>query len=138
MAALALVTADVVEVFDSVKEKQKSAPCAVVVVAGNLVRLNADGQWILAESGAAATLVGVYFAAFSRQIGQGLTGFKEVKADGFNIDALAFGASVFANPAGAIGDAAGVASLAVGRVIPGWSNTVGNPAKKILQIDIPL
>lgn len=136
MPDLALVTADKVEIFDSVKELQKSAPCAVNVTAGKLVRLDANGNWILSDSGAAGTLTGSYFAGFSVQAGQGLTGFKKCKVDGLAVSALAYNDALFAGVAGAIGTTAGVSSLQVGRVVTGHSGTP--TPKKIVQIDIPL
>jgi hypothetical protein len=139
MALIALTTADTLEVFDSIVETQKSAPCSVDVSAGQLIRLNTSAEWVLANGGAAGTATGVYVAGFTKSAGQALTGFKKCKVDGLDLSGLAFGALAYlSDTAGRFGDAAGTVSLAAGRVIPGYSEVLGNAPKKILQVDLPL
>jgi hypothetical protein len=67
--------------------------------------------------------------------GQSLTGVRGCWVDGVNLDALAYGAKVYAsNTAGAIGDAAGTVSLVVGTVVGGWAQLNGVAADKLLDL----
>ena len=137
MADIELVTTDEIETFDSVVAKQLTAVAAVAVTAGEIIRLNTDGEWVLADASAAETATGCYIAGLSKPAGQPVTGFKTVKVDGFDLDELDFGDGVYlSDTAGAVADAPGTVELLIGRVIPGMSERVGNAPKKLLAVDI--
>lgn len=137
MADLALTNTDELEVFDSVVATQHTAVAGVDISAGQLVKLDTDGRWELADASTDAGTANVYLAGMTKPAGQPVTGFKTVKVDGFDLDDLDIGDSVYASDtAGAISDTPGTSVLKVGSVIGGMSEVLTSTPKKILQINI--
>lgn len=118
---------------------QRTIPNDEAVAAGAPVRLNTTtGQHTNANAGTApeARIFGVQVKAGVAD-GQGRTAVRKGVLDGFNLDALAFDATVFlSNTDGRLADAAGTTSVAVGRVIAGRSNLRGNTPDKLLFVDL--
>jgi hypothetical protein len=74
----------------------------------------------------------------ARQAGNAVTGVKSGLLDGYNLDALAFGAPVYlSNTDGALGDAAGTVSTIVGRVQPAPYHGTPSGADKLLAVNMP-
>jgi hypothetical protein len=130
------ITASRVALVKGGDEHQETAPAAAALTAGSLCYFDTNGKWALVDADTAAHVAAVVGVALNdvETANETLTcAIKGAQVDlGDAIDALAFGAAVYAsNTAGALGDAAGTTSLVVGRVVPGWGGTT---ADKLLQL----
>lgn len=134
MAAIALVTADKVEVVESIM--QRTLPCAAAITAGNVVYIDSNGKWAKADADATATSRTLHVATRTAAAGEGLTAISLGIMDGFNLDALAFGDPVYlSGTAGGLDTAPGtVDSAVIGYVTPGWAQPLGTAADKLLQV----
>lgn len=95
---------------------QATHNCAVAVLAGQAVQLNASSEWILALADTAPHAAGVHIAMSSKSAGQGLTAMKIGEMGGIDI-ALAPGSAVFlGNVAGGLDTVAGTVPTTLGRV----------------------
>lgn len=133
MADIALATAGKLNIDQSVI--QDTQPAGEDLTAGNVVAYNAAGRFVKAVANAAA---GGMYGVVRRTVKQGesVTAVRKGVVEGFNLDALAYGAQVFSSAtAGAISDTLGTGT-ALGRVIPGRSNRATSPADKLLFIDL--
>jgi hypothetical protein len=135
MATIAQATAGVVEVVDSIE--QKTLPCAADIVGGTFVRENASGEWVQALATSAANAKGARLALRSAKTGEGLTAMKTGIVGGFTIT-QAFNVDVFISDTGTVADAAGTASVVIGRVRSATGNQTGAAHDKVLTIDCPL
>lgn len=134
MATFDLIRANRVEIVQSYE--QMTHPAAVAITAGQIVRRDANGKWILADATLAANAKAYGMASRTVIAGEALTAVKKGIMDGFDLDALAFDADVFlSNTAGAMGTAAGTVSNRIGRVVPGHGTSIGVAADKLLEVD---
>jgi hypothetical protein len=137
MANLALKTANRVEIIASLN--QHTLRAAVAITAGQAIRIGTAGKWILAKATSAAAGAGVYIATRTVGAGESVTGIRKGQFDGFDVSGLAYGAAVYLSDTdGALADAAGTASIVVGRVGAIDGVAVGSSPNKILEVDCPL
>jgi hypothetical protein len=74
----------------------------------------------------------------ARQAGNAVTGMKKGELDGYNLDALAFGAPVYiSNTDGMLADAVGTTTTMVGRVRPAPYTGTPSGADKVLAVNCP-
>jgi hypothetical protein len=113
--------------------QQIEGTAAATLTAGTAVRYDANGRFVAA--GATGAVLGII--TNNVVAGDGCTAIRKGKMDGYNLDALAYGAQVWAGASGAP-DTAGVAGTnpEIGFVMAGRSNLRGNAPDKILFIDI--
>lgn len=116
MAAITVTVANARTVADITK--QFTAEAAVAITAGQVIRLNASGKWVLAIGDANPNGDGCYIALRSAGVGQGLTGMKSGYMGGIDT-AVAVGAAVYLSGtvAGGLNTAAGTVSVLIGRVV---------------------
>lgn len=117
--------------------EQGTAPAAVAITAGQTIKFDTAGKWILADASDIAGL-GLRCALATRTvaISEALTGLYKGVVDlgiaSTDFAALAYDDGVYASDtAGGIDTAAGTVSRLVGTVIPGWANTT---ADKLLRV----
>lgn len=109
--------------------EQATAPAAVAILAGQVIKYNTAGKWILADASDIAGLgLRCAIAIRSVAISEALTGLYQGVIDlgGLSTDfgALAYDAGVYASDtAGGLDTAAGTVSRLVGTVVPGWATT---------------
>jgi hypothetical protein len=120
VAANARVAADIIDQF--------TAEAAVAVTAGQVIRLNTSGKWILADATVIGNTVGCYVATKSAGAGQGLTGVRQGLFAGLSTG-VAVGSPVFlSDTPGGLDTVAGTVSVLVGRV----------PRTDLLVVALPL
>ena len=136
MADLALVTADTLNVVESIE--QQTGVAGVAITAGQVIRPHATtGLWALSDANNAADINNSYIATKTVAAGMGLTGLKRGVLDGFDLSGLNYGVSVFiSDTAGALADAAGSNSRIAGQVIPAHSQRLGASPDKLLRVDL--
>jgi hypothetical protein len=136
MAAIALVTANKVEVVETID--QHTAPAAVAVTAGQAVQLGTAGKWILAKATTAALARRTYIATRTVLAGEALTGIRQGVMDGFDLSGLAYNAPVYLSDTdGGVADAAGTVATIIGYVLGVWAQPLGTAADKVLAINTP-
>jgi hypothetical protein len=137
MAAIALVTANKVEVEASID--QHTAPAGVAITAGQAVQLNSSGKWILAKATTAALARRTHIATRTVAAGEGLTAIRQGVMDGYDLSGLAYNAPVYLSDTdGGLADAAGTVSTVLGFVTSAWAQPLGTAADKILYVNTPL
>lgn len=136
MATIALVTANRVEVVESIR--QMTLPAAEAIVAGAPVRLDtANGKWTNANGTVAAEARVWGIATRTAAAGEALTAVRNGVMDGFDLSGLAYDAAVYVSDTdGRLDTAAGTVSTVVGRVIPATSNTLGTAYDKVLSVEL--
>lgn len=137
MSAIALTTAGRVEVMES--ESQKTLQAGVAITAGQAIYpVVTTGRWGLAAATAATNCSNVHLATKSAAIGEGLTGIKRGKMDGYAISALNFGDQVFlSDTPGGLDTAAGTVSVVLGRVQPSTAQPLGTNPDHTLVVNCP-
>jgi hypothetical protein len=133
MADLALVTANKVEVVESIE--QKTLPAGVAITAGQPIHEGTAGTWVLALADNAANARNVYVATRTALAGEALTGIKKGYMDGWVLDALAFNAPVYLSDTSTLADTAGTVLVLIGYVRAAWGQPVTVAADKILEVD---
>lgn len=136
MTVIALVTADKIEVVESIK--QMTLPAAEAIIAGAPVRLDTtSGRWTNAN-GTTAPEARVWGVATRTVIaGEALTAVRSGVMDGWDLTALAYDANVFVSDTdGKLDTAAGTVSTVVGRVIPATSTPLGTAFDKVLSLEL--
>lgn len=129
MAAIAKLSTGVRP--QDIPERQLTTRLAYNGTQGDLVRLDAtNGTWVQADATTAAT---VYVLLESGVSGEYRTGIARGKIAGFDLSAVAFGASVHAGATGTLDTVAGTANSNVGKVIPMTANG-GPPFDKVLEV----
>lgn len=133
MALIAVTTANKVHVVESIE--QLTLPAAEAIVAGAIVRIDTDGKFTNGN-GTSTTENRIYGVATRTVVaGQPVTAIAKGVLDGFTFS-QAYDAILYASDTdGRIGDAAGTASKIIGRVIPGWAQTLGSAADKLLRVE---
>lgn len=119
---------------------QRTFEAAERIDAGQAFRLDTNGKAVKTAAGAAGTAGPEVFVAIdqARQAGNPVTGVSTALLEGFNLDALAFGAVVYlSNTSGALADAAGTVSVAVGRVTSAAYTGTPSGADKLLAVNAP-
>lgn len=111
---------------------QRTRPAAVDLPALSVVKLNASGQWALADSTSAP--IDTWLVVLPVKAGMPATGFKSTMVEGLNLDAYAFGARAgLSATAGRIDDAP-AAGKACGMVVPADGYALaGNTPDKLLM-----
>lgn len=113
--------------------QQLTATGAATLTAGQTVKYDSNGRWVAA--GATGAVDGI----LTRSIvaGEAGTAIRKGILDGFVLDALAYGANVFAGATGTV-DTTGTPGTnpEVGKVVPGRSHLRGNAPDKLLLVDI--
>lgn len=136
MAAVSLVTAGVLNIVAS--DRQHTAPFAESCNVGQCVRFDATtGKWTKANA-TDATENRIYGILVSKdEAGAAGTAVQQGVIDGFDLTTLNFGAPLFLSDTdGTVADVAGTTTVVIGRVMPGFSTTLGTVADKLFQIDI--
>lgn len=115
---------------------QVTRPAAEAITAGAPIRQDtASGRWTNANGGSAPEALATHIAWKTVTAGESLTGIRSCIVDGFNLDALGFGAQVFlSNTDGRLADAAGTVSVVAGRVVPGFAELLNSGPSKLLEI----
>lgn len=135
MADIALVTANKVSVVEAIQTV--TLPAAEAITAGNIVRLDtANGKITKANGSSAAEARVLGVALKTVAAGEPVTVLRRGVLDGFNFDAQAWDAPIYAsNTDGTMADAAGTSSFTVGRVLPGHAQRLGTALDKLLAVE---
>lgn len=136
MAVINVITAGKINIAESIQ--QMTLPAAEAILAGAPVRLDvANGRFTNANATVTAEARVWGIATKTVAAGQPVTAVRKGVLEGFNLDALAYDATVFlSNTDGRIDDAAGAVSTVVGRVIPATAVTLGTANDRLLQVDL--
>jgi diaminopimelate decarboxylase len=136
MADIALVTANKVEIVESIE--QMTLPTDEAVTAGMAVRINTTTGKFTKSNGSAAGEARIYgIATKTVASGMPVTAVRKGVMDGWDLSGLAYDAVVYLSDTdGRLGDAAGTVSTVVGRVIPGTSEALGTAFSKLLLVDL--
>lgn len=136
MTAIALVTANKVEIVESIE--QMTLPTDEAVTAGQAVRLSTTTGKFTKAKGTDAAEARIYGVATKTvAAGEPLTAIRKGVMDGFALSGLDYDAPVYLSDTdGTLADAAGTVSVEIGRVIPGTGTTLGTAFDKILFVDL--
>lgn len=134
MADIAVATAGKIEVVVSIK--QLTLPATEAIVAGAPVRIHTDGKFTNANGTSAgeARIYGI--ATRSVAAGEAVTAVRSGILDGFTFSQAYDAAIYLSDTDGRLADAAGTVSTIVGRVVPGWAQTLGTAADKLLSVEL--
>lgn len=129
MAAIAYTTSGVPATSDARLTDdsidQHTAKCAAAVGAGQVIRLNAAGKWVLAQADTAPNSTGCYIALRAGGINQNVTGCRQGKIAGLDPTVLPPSAVFLsATVAGGLDTVAGTVPVTVGRVVEAGVMTV--------------
>lgn len=132
---IALVTADKVEVVESIV--QMTLPAAEAITAGMGVRLDTtNGKWTKANATGAAEARAWGVAAKTVAAGMPVTAVHLGAMDGWDLSALDYDAPVYLSDTdGRLSTVAGSTSVVMGRVIPATGVTLGTAYDKILWVE---
>lgn len=135
MADIAVATAGVIRIVESIQ--QDTQPAGEAIVAGAPVRYDTNGAFVNGN-GTTATEAACYgIATKSAATGEAVTAVRQGVLDGFTFS-QAYGARIYISDTDArLGDVAGTTSVLVGRVIPGRATALGSAADKLLHVDLP-
>lgn len=136
MATIALITANRVEVVESIR--QMTLPAAEAITAGAPVRLDtSNGKWTNANGSSAGEARVWGIATRTVVAGEALTAVRNGVFDGFDVSGMAYDAPVYVSDTdGRLDTAAGTVSTVVGRVIPVTYNTLGTAYDKVLSVEL--
>lgn len=137
MADMTLGTANKIDVDMPVETSgQLTLVAAEAITAGAPVLFNSSGKWINADANGTGT-VGIWgIATKTVAAGEALTAIRHGFMSGWS-NLPAYGNIVYvSNTAGALADAAGGTSLAVGHVVPRPANLLGVSYDKTLYVNI--
>lgn len=140
MADIALTTADRVHVVGH-PETQLTLICSVDVDAGEAVAVVSTstdaGEWVLADASTAAKNRAYGLAARTTKAGLPLTAIRKGRMAGWDFSGQDYDEAIFlSNTAGAIADAAGDVSVAIGRVVPSTAELLADGYGKILEVNV--
>jgi len=135
MADIAVATAGVIRIVESIQ--QDTQPAGEAIVAGAPVRYDSNGAFVNGN-GTTSTEAACYgVATRSVAAGEAVTAVRQGVLDGFTFS-QAYGARIYLSDTDArLADAAGTVSTLIGRVIPGRATALGAAADKLLQVDFP-
>lgn len=136
MATISLVTANKVNVVESIE--QLTLPAAEAIVAGAAIRLDtSSGKFTNGNGTLAAEARVKWIATKTVAAGEPVTGIKRGVMDGWDLSGLAYDAAVYLSDTdGRLDTAAGTVSTVLGRVIPGAATTLGTAQDKLLLVDL--
>jgi hypothetical protein len=136
MTVIALVTANRVEIVESVR--QMTLPTAEAVTAGAPVRLDASTGKFTNANGSSAGEARIWgIATRTAAAGEALTAIRNGVLDGFDLSSMNYDATVYLSDTdGRLDTAAGTVSTVVGRVIPGTGVTLGTALDKVLSVEL--
>lgn len=136
MATIALLTANRVEVVESIK--QMTLPAAEAITAGAPVRLDTTtGKWTNANGTTSGEARVWGIATRTVVAGEALTAVRNGVMDGFDLSGMNYDANVFVGDAdGRLDTAAGTVSTIVGRVIPATATPLGTAFDKVLSVEL--
>lgn len=137
MTAVALVTAGKLRVVESFI--QMTLPFAEACNVGQAVRIDTTtGKWTKAN-GADAAEARVWGILVSKDAAGAVgTAIRKGIVDGYDLASLAYDLAIYMSDTdgGLADDAASTVDVAIGRVIPAFSQVLGTAADKLLQIDL--
>jgi hypothetical protein len=134
MANIAVAVAGAIHIV-GIPVEQHTAPASEAILAGAPVRFDADGKFTNGNgtSVAEANVYGI--ATKSVAAGEPVTAVRHGVLDGYTFT-QAYGAAIYVSDTdGRLGDTAGTVSVKAGRVISGWSQSLGVAADKLLHVD---
>lgn len=135
MANIAVATAGVIRVVESIQQDTQTAVEAIL--AGAPVRYDTDGKFTNGNGTSASEAACYGVATKSVAAGEAVTAVRQGVLDGYTFS-QAYGARIYLSDTdGTLGDTAGTVSVLVGRVIPGRATALGAAADKLLHIDFP-
>jgi hypothetical protein len=138
MANLSLVTANKVEIVESIE--QLTLPTAETVHPGQAARLDTSNGKLTKSNGTTAPearLLGIATGGVANVAGLPVTVIRKGVVDGYDLSGLAYDAPVYLSDTdGALADAAGTVSVVVGRVIPATAVNLGTANDKLLFVDL--
>jgi hypothetical protein len=136
MADIALVTANRVTVVESTI--QMTLPAAEAITAGQAVRLDTSSGKFTKANGTDAAESRIYGIATRTVVaGEAVTAIRKGVIDGHALSGLDYDAAVYLSDTdGALADAHGTVTVAVGRVVPGTATTLGTAYDKLLFVDL--
>jgi hypothetical protein len=136
MSAIALVTADRVEIGESIR--QMTLPAAEAITAGAPVRLDTSTGKFTNSNGSTAPEARIWGIATRTVVaGEPLTAIRNGVMDGWDLSGLAYDAAVYVSDTdGRLDTAAGTVSTVVGRVIPATGTTLGTAFDKVLSVEL--
>lgn len=137
MAAIALVTADRIEIVGMTKQ-QRTLAAGADITAGQAVQESSTGKWTLANATTAALARNAYVATRTVKSGESVTAVREGLLDGYDLSGLAYNAPVYlSDTAGTLADAAGTVSHIMGYVEAGTGQQITSAHDKILRLCPP-
>lgn len=136
MTAIALITANRVEVVDSIR--QMTLPAAEAITAGAPVRLDTSSGKFTNSNGTTAPEARIWGIATRTVVaGEALTAIRNGVMDGFDLSGMNYDATVYLSDTdGRLDTAAGTVSTVVGRVITATGTTLGTAFDKILSVEL--
>lgn len=136
MSAIALVTANRVEIVESIR--QMTLPAAEAITAGAPVRLDTSTGKFTNANGTTAPEARIWGIATRTVVaGEPLTAIRNGVLDGFDLSGMNYDAAVYVSDTdGRLDTAAGTVSTVVGRVIPATSTTLGTAYDKVLSVEL--
>lgn len=136
MADIALVTANQVEVVESIE--QMTLPTDEAVTAGMAVRINTTTGKFTKANGTGAAEARIYgIATKTVASGMPVTAIRKGVMDGYDFSGQNYDAAIYLSDTdGRLADANGTVNVAVGRVIPGTSEALGTAFSKLLFVDL--
>jgi hypothetical protein len=136
VAVINLVTADRARIVESLE--QMTLPAGEAITAGQAVRVDTSTGKFTGANGSAAGEARIYGVA-TKTVAAGLpvTAVRRGVLDGFNLSSLAYDAAVYLSDTdGRLDTAAGTVSTVVGRVIPVFSQLLGDSPQKLLLVNL--
>lgn len=135
MSAIALVTADKVEIVRSLE--QLTLPAAEAITAGMAVRFDTSTGKFTKANGSTAAEARVYgIAARTVPSGMPVTAIRKGIMDGWDLSGMSYDDSVFLSDTdGRLDTAAGTVDARLGKVIAGTSVTNGTAYDKLFYVD---
>jgi hypothetical protein len=135
-SSTSLVNASIVKLDVVESVEQMTLIAAVAITAGQHLAIDATGKFTQGDSAALATAKSYGIATSSVPAGYPVTAVAKGVLNGFNLTAQAYGAPIYCNPTGAIGDAAGTESRVIGLVVPVRSQVPGTAPAKALRVSM--
>jgi len=133
---IALTTTNRVEIVESVI--QMTLPAVEAIVAGAPVRIDtATGKWTNANGSAAGEARVWGIATRTVAAGVAVTAIRKGVMDGWALAALAYDDPIYLSDTdGRLSTAVGTVTVALGRVIPGTSTTLGTAYDKLFSVEV--
>jgi hypothetical protein len=134
MAALALITTTDRKVNILQEIDSRPVIAGENLSAGDPVQYNSAGKVIKSKSDTSPHAVWEGIVTKTVKSGEPVTLLERGEIYGFDLSALAFGASVYLQDAGGLGTTAGTVSTVIAEVVPVHANLLGSTPDKVLKI----